>query len=227
MKSYTLILGLFSVVAAGVFFFQQQSIARLREQNRSLSQQLQRMAQLQSENEQLSSIVARIGHPPADSELLRLRSEVTMLHLKTNEIARSEQDNRTLAARLKQDSHTLAARVEQDEKDMRTLARLIRERQDAFANGIYYVTNTAGFWVTPDLLQLGTVLLGPGGIRIWPQQPELNAVGQESTANRESEQNATVRQERGLEEGFLITPDMFEPGTALHFPGGLIVPVPK
>ena len=218
MKSYALILGLSTLVAAGVFFLQRQSSCRLQEQNQTLSDQLERMAQLRSENEHLSNVVAQMGASPSetpDRELLRLRAEVARLHLQTNEIARLERENRALIAGLKQ-----------EDKDKLKLARLIRERQDAFADDVYYVTNAAGFWFTPDMLQPGTVFLGPGGIRIWPPDPEANTIVHESTANHEAAQNAAANQPSASERGILITPDMFQPGTALHLPGGVIVRVP-
>jgi hypothetical protein len=52
------------------------------------------MKQLQPETERVSKFVAEADTQPTSSELLRLRSEVTMLRQLTNEIAKQEQNYR-------------------------------------------------------------------------------------------------------------------------------------
>jgi Na+-translocating ferredoxin:NAD+ oxidoreductase RnfG subunit len=94
MKKSTLTLGVVVCVAATLLLLEWHSTTRLRVENQSSSWQLQQMKQLQPETERVSKFVAEADTQPTSSELLRLRSEVTMLRQLTNEIAKQEQNYR-------------------------------------------------------------------------------------------------------------------------------------
>ena len=90
--------GIISVVAvAGVAIplaIQNQSQARLREENQALRQQAGQLAQVAAENERLSNLVVQAKSAeslPREqmSELLRLRDEATRLRGQVQEVASS------------------------------------------------------------------------------------------------------------------------------------------
>lgn len=83
---------------------QHRAGVRLREENVSLQQQVERLPQLESENERLSNLVVHANSSLADEQLkdlLRLRSEVLRLRQQTNEIVALQDENQQLRAGLK------------------------------------------------------------------------------------------------------------------------------
>jgi RNA polymerase sigma factor (sigma-70 family) len=96
-------LGIISVIAvAGVavpLAIQNQSQAKLREENQILRQQASQLAQAAAEDERLSNLLAQADGPrslPQDQlrELLRLRGEVGLLRQQSNYLARLQEENR-------------------------------------------------------------------------------------------------------------------------------------
>ena len=74
-----------------------------------MSWQLQQMKQLRPETQHAPNFVAEADTQPASGELLRLRSEVTMLRQLTNEIAKQEQNYRWIQeSPLARESNNLA-----------------------------------------------------------------------------------------------------------------------
>ncbi len=102
-------LGIISVIAvAGLatpLAIQNQSQARLREENEALRQQAGQLAQMAAENERLSNLVVQAKSAESlsreqMSELLRLRGEVSRLRRESKELATLQADNRQLRVRL-------------------------------------------------------------------------------------------------------------------------------
>src|SRR5439155_5108481 len=87
-------LGIIGAIAvAGVatpLLLQHEAQVELREENRSLRQQIERQAQFKAENERLSNLIAQANGSQLSkdqlSELMRLRGEVGMLRRQTNEL---------------------------------------------------------------------------------------------------------------------------------------------
>lgn len=82
-----------------------QRESRLRQENRSLRQQIEQLAPVQAENEHLSNLLAQANNAqtlPNDqmSELLRLRGEVGSLRRQTNELGRLQGENQKLRSSL-------------------------------------------------------------------------------------------------------------------------------
>src|SRR5438552_6379814 len=81
------------LIAAGAFLLiEYQTQLKLRVENQSLRQQVERLAQLTTENDRLSNLVAQAKAAQASAnqrqnELLKLRGEVALLHKQTNELA--------------------------------------------------------------------------------------------------------------------------------------------
>ena len=75
------------------FWMQHRSVIRLREENKSLQEQTERLAGLSADNERLSNLLANASRPVAAdqlSELLKLRSEVGGLRRQSAEAAKQE-----------------------------------------------------------------------------------------------------------------------------------------
>ncbi len=82
-----------------------QRESRLRQENRSLRQQMEQLAPVQAENEHLSNLLAQANNAqtlPNDqmSELLRLRGEVGSLRRQTNELGKLQSENQKLRSSL-------------------------------------------------------------------------------------------------------------------------------
>jgi len=89
-----------AVLAASVVV-QQQSLARLQDENQELRPQVDQLARLQAENERLSNMVAlaRISSSLSEKqvlELARLRAEVGRLRTQGDEMARIQDENRNM-----------------------------------------------------------------------------------------------------------------------------------
>jgi cell division protein FtsB len=104
-------IGIIGVVVVAVFAavlaIQNQSLARLREENQALRQQADQVSPLQAENQRLSNAVANAGTAPGQDspvrELARLRAEVgtlresvTRLRQQNGQIAKLQQENQQL-----------------------------------------------------------------------------------------------------------------------------------
>jgi hypothetical protein len=88
---------------ATLLVVQQQTQAKLREENESLRQQAGQWPRLSAENERLSNLVAEARSSLANDqlhELLRLRGQVGMLRDQTNELRKLREENRRLQASL-------------------------------------------------------------------------------------------------------------------------------
>jgi len=94
------IIAALAVVGMATFrVIQQQS--ELREENRSLRQQMEQLAPLQAENKHLSNLLAQANNAQKRasaqlSELLRLRGEVESLRRQTNELGKLQSENQRL-----------------------------------------------------------------------------------------------------------------------------------
>lgn len=104
MNKLKLITGLVVVAgAATIWTVQHLAELKLREENESLQQQLERMAQLEADNERLSKLVAQanIALPNAQfTELLKLRGEVGLLRQQTNGLQALREQNQQLQTAL-------------------------------------------------------------------------------------------------------------------------------
>ncbi len=107
MSMTKLKLGIMSAVAVAAVavpvLVQNQSVARLREENQSLRQQVDRMAQVEADNERLSNVVVQANASqslPPDQlrELMKLRGEIGALRQQGKELIRLQQENRQLRA---------------------------------------------------------------------------------------------------------------------------------
>ncbi len=100
--------GLIGLVAAAVvvvvpLVVQHQSLARLRDENQALREQIALMAGWEAENSRLSNLVAQATSNQALSseqlrDLMRLRNEVAGLRAQTNEVQKLREENRRLRA---------------------------------------------------------------------------------------------------------------------------------
>ena len=94
------------VVVTGAVIFgavQHQAQVQLREENKSLRQQLEQMAQIEADNERLSNLVAQANnHLPNEQfmELLKLRGEVGLLRQQTNGLQKLQEKNQQLQSAL-------------------------------------------------------------------------------------------------------------------------------
>jgi RNA polymerase sigma factor (sigma-70 family) len=81
---------------------QHQTQSKLREENQSLRQQIDRLAQLKTENERLSNLLAQANGSQLSkdqvSELMKLRGEVGLLRRQTNELGKLREENQRLQA---------------------------------------------------------------------------------------------------------------------------------
>src|ERR1017187_7299319 len=104
MTNLKRIIGVVVVSAAAIIFtVQHQTGLRLREENASLRQQLERMTRLEADNERLSNLVAQAEGPLASKQLmdvLKLRGEVALLRRQTNELQTLRERNRQLQTAL-------------------------------------------------------------------------------------------------------------------------------
>jgi hypothetical protein len=104
MTNLKLIIGVVVVSAAAIVCtVQHQTGLRLREENASLRQQLERMTRLEADNEQLSNLVMQAQSPLANKqllELMKLRAEVGVLRQQTNELQILRGQNRQLRSAL-------------------------------------------------------------------------------------------------------------------------------
>ncbi len=116
-------------IAAAILVSQQRQLAQLRAQNLSLREQLQQLQLLENQNQHPSNTIPQSDNPAPNSELLRLRAEVTMLHQQTNELARSLQENRRL------DSAVLARQSPGAYASNALLATLMQQDPDALLHG--------------------------------------------------------------------------------------------
>lgn len=90
---------------------QHQAGVKLREENNSLQQKIERLALLETENERLSNLLAHANSSLADEQLkdlLRLRSEVGSLRRQTNELQKLREQNQQLRAGLKAGNNSQA-----------------------------------------------------------------------------------------------------------------------
>jgi hypothetical protein len=99
-KSRLGVIAMLVVVGMAAFLVIQQQ-SKLREENRSLRQQIDQLAPLQAENEHLSNLLAQANNtqtlPSAQIiELLKLRGEVGSLRTQTNELGRLQSENQRL-----------------------------------------------------------------------------------------------------------------------------------
>jgi len=85
---------------AVILVMHQQGEQNLREKDALLRQQNEQITQLAVENERLSNVVARSQNAEGgdQSELLKLRGQVSVLRRQTNELGRLREENRRLAA---------------------------------------------------------------------------------------------------------------------------------
>jgi RNA polymerase sigma factor (sigma-70 family) len=95
-----------AIVIGGVatpLAIQHQSLAKQREENQALRQQVGQLAGLEAENDRLSNLVARAHNAPSLGdeqlrELLKLRGEVGMLRAQTSQLEVLRNENRRLQA---------------------------------------------------------------------------------------------------------------------------------
>jgi hypothetical protein len=89
---------------AAILLVRQQSGQSLRDKEGLLQQQAEQIAQLTAENERLSNAVASAQNAGGgdQSELLKLRGEVSLLRRQTNELGRLRDENRRLAQHMVQ-----------------------------------------------------------------------------------------------------------------------------
>ena len=96
----TLVLGALLVAGAIVAVREHKATAGLRENNRSLRQQVEQLAGVNEESQRLSTLLARASSPALPEaqmrELLRLRGEVGVLRQQTNELAKVQAENSQL-----------------------------------------------------------------------------------------------------------------------------------
>jgi len=107
MSMTKLKLGIISTIAVAAVavpvLVQNQSAAKVREENQSLRQQVDQVAQLEADNQRLSNVVvqanaAQVLPPDQLRELLKLRGEVGALRQQGEELIRLQQENRRLSA---------------------------------------------------------------------------------------------------------------------------------
>lgn len=85
---------------AAILLLRQHGEQTLRDKENLLQQQSEQIAQLTAENERLSNAVASAQNAGGgdQTELLKLRGEVSLLRRQTNELGRLREENRRLAA---------------------------------------------------------------------------------------------------------------------------------
>jgi sensor c-di-GMP phosphodiesterase-like protein len=99
-KVGTVLLGaVIAAAIAAILVMHRQGEQSLREKEALLQQQNEQLTQLAAENERLSNAVAHSQNAGGgdQSELLKLRGEVSMLRRQTNELGRLREENRRLA----------------------------------------------------------------------------------------------------------------------------------
>ena len=113
-------LGIAAALTVGVVatpvVIQHQTASALREENQALRQQVEQLGELQLENSRLSNLVAQAQSAPAvspqeETELLKLRAEVTRLHQQGGELVRLREENQQFQSR--QAASDAAARLRQ------------------------------------------------------------------------------------------------------------------
>ena len=104
MNKFKLIVGFVVLAGAAILLaVQHQAQLQLRDENKSLRQQLEQMVQLEADNERLSNLVAQATNQlPKEQfmELLKLRGEVGLLRQQTNGLKKLQEQNRQLQVAL-------------------------------------------------------------------------------------------------------------------------------
>lgn len=103
---------------ASVIALQYASVAKLREENKSLRGQLEQLTQAQPEGDSATNSAANVNdlNESQLAELLKLRGEAAQLHEQTNAIAAVRRENEALVASLKEKKSSAARSSEQRPK---------------------------------------------------------------------------------------------------------------
>jgi len=110
MNKFKLIFGFVVLAGTAVFWVvQHQAQLQLRDENKSLRQQLEQMAQIEADNERLSNLVAQANNQLPNEqfmELLKLRGEVGLLRQQTNGLQKLQEQNRQLQTALASENNS-------------------------------------------------------------------------------------------------------------------------
>ena len=136
MKIHPLLLLILLAAVISGLVLQYRSLLGLRGENESLRQQLNQLERLQSQYELASRSAAQPADSRPDSELLRLRAEVTKLH---DQVNRQAAENERKGGDL------------QEQQQQTTLPSVLSESN----NMVTYLNSTVG----PDALSRGTLTL--------------------------------------------------------------------
>ena len=163
MKSSTLLLGLVALVSVALVWLSQRQLAGARVENESLKGQLNQVARLRGENERLSNLLSQVDNSPrsdssANSELLRLRSEVTLLRRQLSQTTAQEQEKPALQPM------ALTSPPQVDEYESNALmAEILRQDPDALLHGTFTQFNGGSFYqgTNPNGRSIFTYRKGP------------------------------------------------------------------